>query len=292
MNTGILQGVVVAATPTVETCPVFIWHLEGICVTVSDTLSAIGGTVVIGSKDWDGYVTSAEEVARTAGFVDLRDRIIALAEPAPTDQAIDIGAGTGLLTLALADRVNHVWAIDISRRMCDYLQVKAHSADTTNVGVAVASAESLPLVDQCADLVVSNYCFHHLSAEGKQRALAETFRVLRPGGRLVFADMMFNLRPATRRDTQIILAKSRALLRKGPSGVARLGRIALRTMVGQGESPARVDWWERAIVAAGFVDVAVAPLAHEGGVACARRPAGHPALGGGVASDAQPALNR
>ncbi len=67
-------------------------------------------------KNWDDHVVNAEDVSRTEAFVELRDRILALAAPRPEDVVVDLGAGTGLLTLAFAPRVRRVWAIDISPR--------------------------------------------------------------------------------------------------------------------------------------------------------------------------------
>ena len=226
-----------------------------------------------GTKNWDEYVAHAEEIARSDGFSHLRDRILELAAPQPDDVAVDLGAGTGLLTLALAGRVERLWAIDISPLMGEYLRAKASSAGLENVEIVTASAVSLPLVDQSVDLVVSNYCFHHLDDDGKRRALQEVRRVLRPGGRFVFADMMFRVSVADRRDRRLMAAKVRAMLRKGPAGVVRLARNGARLAGGRWERPARADWWSRAMVDAGFEAVTVEALEHEGGLAAARRPA-------------------
>ena len=75
-----------------------------------------------------------------------------------------------------------MWAIDSSPAMNAYLRVKATSADLDNVETVLASAVSLPLVDDVADLVVSNYCLHELRSVDKHRALAEARRVLKPAG--------------------------------------------------------------------------------------------------------------
>lgn len=225
------------------------------------------------TKDWDRHVVAAEEVARGHGFRELRDEIVEHAVLHGDDRVLDIGAGTGLLTLEVAKHVERVLALDISPAMVEYVSSKAHSAGLTNVDAVVGSAISLPLVDQSVDLVVSNYCFHHVSHEDKVRALREVHRALTPGGRLVFGDMMFQVGLADPRDRQVVLTKTRAMLRKGPAGFARLLRNAARFATASWEKPARADWWETALVEAGFSDVVVRVKAHEGGIATARKPA-------------------
>lgn len=222
-------------------------------------------------KNWNAYVAQAEQVARGSGFCALRDQIIDRACLGPDDTVVDIGAGTGLLTLAAAPKVARVLAVDIAPAMCDYLQARAQSAGIENVLVAVGSAASLPLADECADAVISNYCFHHLDETGKRDALAEARRVLRPGGRLVFADMMFSLRP-TARDRAVINAKVRAISRKGLPGLLRLAKNAARIATGRWEHPAPAQWWRQELERAGFCGVDVAELEHEGGLAVAVRP--------------------
>jgi ubiquinone/menaquinone biosynthesis C-methylase UbiE len=229
--------------------------------------------LLTGPKNWDEHVIHAEEVARGAGFGALRDRIIERAAPASGETCVDIGAGTGLLTLPLATADVKVWAVDISPAMCEYLRAKTASASLDDVHAIVGSAVSLPLVDECADVVVSNYCFHHLSDVEKRRALAEVHRVLRPGGRLVFGDMMFRLTLTRPRDRQVLRDKMRGLLRKGPAGAVRLAKNALRILARRWEQPADGQWWRDALREAGFADITVEELHHEGGLAYARKPA-------------------
>jgi len=228
------------------------------------------------TKDWDRHVSHAEEVARGHGFRALRDTLVAEAEAGPEEHVLDVGAGTGLLTLPLAEHAKRVWALDISPAMCDYLRTKVASADLDNVYVVVGSAVSLPLVDESIDVVVSNYCFHHLRDADKERALAEVRRVLRPGGRLVFGDMMFSASMGDPRNRRVIGDKIRVLLRRGPAGVVRLAKNGGRLLVGRWESPARAQWWATALPRAGFVDVSLTTLDHEGGTAVARKPGGVP----------------
>lgn len=223
-------------------------------------------------KNWNDYVAAAETVARGAGFQGLRDRIVELARLSSDDEVLDLGSGTGLLTLPAAERVRRVWALDISQGMCDYLEAKAKSAGLDNVETICASAVSVPLVDASVQVAISNYCFHHLDKADKVVALAEVHRTLVPGGRLVIGDMMFTLHPGDARNRAVIRGKVRSLLAKGPSGAWRLARNGTRYVAGRWERPADAAWWTEALRECGFVDVSVETLEHEGGIAWARKP--------------------
>ncbi len=184
-----------------------------------------------------------------------------------------MGSGTGLLSLALAERAARVWAIDSSPAMCDYLRVKAASADLQNVETVRASAVSLPLVDGIADLVVSNYCLHELRRADKHRFLAEARRVLKPGGRLVIGDMMFSLNPTQTRDRRVVIVMLRKIAQRGLPGIWRLLKNAVRLLAGRWEHPANAAWWHEALTKSGFQQVRIEMLAHEGGIAIGETPA-------------------
>lgn len=59
-------------------------------------------------KNWNRYVAQAERIARGEGFCDLRDRILDRAEVRSGMEVIDLGAGTGLLTLPAAAHARRV----------------------------------------------------------------------------------------------------------------------------------------------------------------------------------------
>ena len=213
-----------------------------------------------------------EQLANTPGFLDLREQIIALARLSPNDRALDIGAGTGLLTLAAAPTVSHVTALDISPAMCRHLQTKLASLQLHNVDVIAADTINLPLADESVDVALSNYCLHHLSDADKRQALREIWRVLRPGGRVVIGDMMFQLALANARDRALLARFAKQMLRTGPAGLVRLLKNVVRVITGRAEHPASVDWWQQALQDTGFTEVTVRALHHEGGIAHARRP--------------------
>jgi SAM-dependent methyltransferase len=195
-----------------------------------------------------------------------------LAELSAMDHVLDIGAGSGLLAFAAAPHVAHLTAIDISVPMCTALQRRVESTRITNIDVRVADAIDLPLTDECFDVVLSNYCLHHLPNDQKILALSEVARVLRPGGRVVLGDMMFDIAVRNARDRAVLVRFARTQFRRGLPGIVRLARNAGRLLIGGGEHPASVEWWANALRTTGFVDVRTWGLEHEGGIAVGRRP--------------------
>jgi ubiquinone/menaquinone biosynthesis C-methylase UbiE len=111
----------------------------------------------------------------------------ALGEPPQAyRQALEIGAGTGYFTLNLLRTgiVQEATCTDISAGMVATLAENAKQLGL-NVKTARAEAESLPFEGGSFDLVLGHAVLHHLP--DLPRAFAEFHRVLRPGGRIVFA---------------------------------------------------------------------------------------------------------
>lgn len=219
---------------------------------------------------WDRRVASWEAVAGSPAFRRLAREIAVLAEPCADDCVLDLGAGTGLLTLTLAPLVASVVAVDASAAMLDRLTAKAGQAGLTNIAPLVCDLRSLPLPDESVTLAVSNYSFHHLDDSGKELALSEVRRVLAPGGRLVLCDMMFAL-SFRRRDRELIAQKLWALARKGPAGGVRIVRNLGRLAQGRWEQPAPEQTWRRMLVDRHFVGVSVRLFEHEAGIALGQR---------------------
>ena len=105
--------------------------------------------------------------------------------PEPFGDALEIGAGTGYFSLNLASQglIGNLTATDISPGMLRSLK---KTADTLGVPVTtvVTEAEVLPFEDESFDVVLGHAVLHHIPDLDK--AFSEFFRVLRPGGMIVF----------------------------------------------------------------------------------------------------------
>ena len=113
-------------------------------------------------------------------------RMIKLARLRPSDCILDVGTGTGLVALRAARLLSggRVIGIDHSQGMIEQACAKArHSSVGEFVIFRRSDAEQLDFSDQSFDVVLSLYALFHFP--DPLRALAEMYRVLRPGGRVV-----------------------------------------------------------------------------------------------------------
>jgi ubiquinone/menaquinone biosynthesis C-methylase UbiE len=217
-----------------------------------------------------------DQVHNAPSFDAIRAAVIAAARPAPGDHVVDLGAGSGFITLPLARDVSSVEAVDVSEQMLDRLHAAAAEEDLANVRTRVADLTQLVMPDDSVDIIVSSYVLHHVTDNDKAAIVARARHWLRPGGRLVIADMMFG-RGRTREDRAIIGAKVRAMLRKGPAGVWRLAKNVVRFGLRRGtELPATPDFWVAAFERAGFLDVRFTRIIAEAGLVSGTLPRDKP----------------
>lgn len=138
------------------------------------------------------------------------------------DLILDIGAGSGYFSLAIAKKLNtgKVICLDLSEEMLQRLERKAEREGLRQrIQILKAEASSSGLESESVDLVVSNGVFHELSNPGS--VLREMLRVLKPNRRVIISDF---------RDTRIgkRIGAAHREEAHGPLGVDELERLLAR----------------------------------------------------------------
>jgi arsenite methyltransferase len=108
----------------------------------------------------------------------------------PGERVIDLGSGGGFDCFVAAEQVGakgRVVGVDMTDEMLQRSRAAASAMGIGNVGFRQGVIEDLPVETAWADVVISNGVIN-LCAD-KRRVFSEIMRVLRPGGRLQFADI-------------------------------------------------------------------------------------------------------
>jgi 2-polyprenyl-3-methyl-5-hydroxy-6-metoxy-1,4-benzoquinol methylase len=132
------------------------------------------------ARDWD----TPDRVARAAEMAAAIRTAIPLA---PTDRLVDVGAGTGLLGLALVDDVAEVALLDPSAGMIEVATAKLADGALPTVHAARHDLLADPPPAEPFDVAVSLLVLHHL--DDTRAALTAVRDLLAPGGRIALADL-------------------------------------------------------------------------------------------------------
>ncbi|MDB6135409.1 MAG: methyltransferase small protein [Verrucomicrobiales bacterium] len=135
------------------------------------------------------------------------------------ERILDLGCGRGAVLLMAAQHLTtgRAVGVDLWRKFDqsgNSLEAARRNAIAEGVadrvGLHTADMTALPFEDSCFDVVVSNFAIHNIGGSaGREKAISEAVRVLRPGGRLMIADIRGTRRHAAQ------------LARLGMSAVAR-----------------------------------------------------------------------
>jgi ubiquinone/menaquinone biosynthesis C-methylase UbiE len=130
----------------------------------------------------------------------LRQKTVELAMIKPGDTVLEIGCGTGSLTLAAkrqAGPSGQVVGIDVIPGMVEYSRQKAAQANV-DVTFQLGSINGLPFPDTSFDVVMCSFMIFHISEDTRRKGIAEIYRVLKPQGRLLVVDLAMPAQPLQR----------------------------------------------------------------------------------------------
>lgn len=185
------------------------------------------------SYDEDVYDTARPDQFTFRDYDRVLDRIVEYGDLPHNNysRVLDIGIGTGNLARRFLAIGVTVTGIEPSSKMSEicrqrYPEITVMPGDFLNI----------PLSPQSVDLIVSSYAFHHLTPEEKEKAIMEMKRALKPGGRIVIADLMF---------------RNAAERKRIESGYRKAGKDEIPEEYAE-EYPGYVDDLKSAFTAAGF----------------------------------------
>jgi ubiquinone/menaquinone biosynthesis C-methylase UbiE len=206
-----------------------------------------------------------------SGLEKVTTAVLAAARVQPGDLVIDLGCGSGKVSLQLAELGARVVAVDGNQRALDWLKASALARSLPGLEVLASPLFCLSLPAASADLVVTSYAMHWLRDADKQRLVAAAFSWLRPGGTLIVADMMFG-RGASSQDRAIIRSKVRSLARKGLGGWWRIIKNGYRYLVQVKDHPVSISAWTAIFARAGFTGITASRIVNEAGLVMGRKP--------------------
>lgn len=218
---------------------------------------------------WSRRVASWDQHG-SAGLAKVTAAVLDAAHTEPGARVVDLGCGNGQIGLPLAKSGANVLAVDVSPTMIRSLLAQAQRQNLLTLHGLATPIEDLALPPDSIDLIVSSYALHHLRDADKARLISSAAGWLRPGGRIVIADMMFG-RGGSSRDREIIRSKVSALAKKGIGGWWRIAKNAARYLLRVQERPVSIEAWTSMLAAAGFTAITATPIVAEACLVMAQR---------------------
>ncbi|MDO5582392.1 MAG: macro domain-containing protein [Planctomycetia bacterium] len=120
------------------------------------------------------------------------EKLISLLDLDSKSRILEIGTGTGAFARSASSHFESVVAADISKPMLSFAEKKAREEGKENIQFLHGGFLSLVFPDQTFDGIVSSLALHHLNDVWKAEAITRIYRWLKPGGRFILVDVVFD----------------------------------------------------------------------------------------------------
>jgi ubiquinone/menaquinone biosynthesis C-methylase UbiE len=161
-------------------------------------------------NEMEGMVASYDSYMRniTLGREPLlRETTVKTARVKPGDTVLEVGCGTGSLSLAAkrqAGPTGKVFGIDPLPGMIEVSKMKADKANE-EINFQLGSIDNIPFPQDQFDVVLCSFMIFHISAATRKKGIAEIHRVLKPNGRLFVLDLALPTQPIQRAIAKTLL---------------------------------------------------------------------------------------
>ena len=139
---------------------------------------------------WASYYDLTMTLMTLGREKNLRQSTIRLSQMKPGDKVLEIGCGTGTLTMAAKEQVGpsgEAAGIDIALEMVAVARNKA-ARKSVDVSFQEGSIASVPFPNNRFDVVMCSFMIFHMPEDVRKKGFTEIYRVLKPGGHLFIID--------------------------------------------------------------------------------------------------------